>query len=186
MSTQRDVAVLVGNLQEASQNRMLAQVFVEISPPALKLEIVEIGNLPLYNQDKDDNPPAVWRDFRTRLKAASAVLFVTPEHLRSVPAVLMNALDVGSMPYDKSVWDGKPAAIAGVSTGTIGPFNNHRHLREALTFLRVLTLQKPEVYLAGVESLFNDQGHLTSQGTQALLMDFLKAFAAWIDKNMKQ
>src|ERR1700693_3381095 len=123
MTTPRNVAVLVGSLRKDSFNRKMANAFAALAGPALKLTIVEIGQLPLYNEDDDhDNPPAAWVSFRTQVKSADAVLFVTPEYNRSVPAPLKNALDVGSRPYGKSAWNGKPAAIVSVSPGAIGAF----------------------------------------------------------------
>jgi chromate reductase len=183
MTTQKDVVILVGNLQKTSANRKMAHALAALSTTAFKLEIVEIGQLPLYNQDEENAPPAAWQQFRERIKAASAILCVTPEHLSSVPAVLMNALDVGSMPREQNVWEGKPAAIAGVSTGAIGPFNKHRHLREALSSLKIITLHEPEVYLAGDDGLFDDEGQIAAPGTRDLLVKFLQSFEDFVDKN---
>src|ERR1700710_2661109 len=116
MDRPMNVCVLVGSLRKASFNRMLANALISLAPSSLQLDIVEIGQLPLYNEDLDTNsPPAPWTNFRQRVKAADAVLFVTPEYNRSVPAVLKNALDVGSRPYGSSVWDGKPGAVVSVS-----------------------------------------------------------------------
>src|SRR6185312_6416257 len=112
-----DIAVLVGSLRKDSINRKVANALAEIAPEGLQLAIVDIGHLPVYNQDGDENPPAEWTAFRKRIKSADAVLFVTPEHNRSVPAALKNALDVGSRPYGKSAWAGKPGAVVSVSPG---------------------------------------------------------------------
>lgn len=120
MDQPRDVAVIVGSLRKASINRMVANALAELAPAGLKLGIVEIGQLPLYNQDGDDDPPAEWTAFRERVRAADSVLFVTPEYNRSVPAALKNALDVGSRPYGKSAWSGKPGAVVSASPGGIG------------------------------------------------------------------
>src|SRR5512143_2904061 len=122
MASDRNVAVLVGSLRKASFNRRVANALATLAPGSLRLEIVEIRDLPLYDQDLDDEsrPPAAWQSFRSRIKAADAVLFVTPEYNRSVPGVLKNAIDVGSRPYGKSVWCGKPGAVISVSPGAIG------------------------------------------------------------------
>ncbi|XQU70366.1 NADPH azoreductase [Cupriavidus sp. H18C1] len=120
MSTPRDVAVLVGSLRKDSFNRKLALALAQLAPAQLKLDIVEIGQLSLYNQDQDDNPPAAWTAFRDRIRRADAVLFVTPEYNRSVPAPLKNAIDVGSRPYGQSAWDRKPGAVISASPGAIG------------------------------------------------------------------
>src|SRR4051812_48083962 len=111
MTAERDVAVFVGSLRKESLNRKLANALFELAPAELKLSVVEIGQLSIYNQDQDETPPAEWTSFRERVKAADAVLFVTPEYNRSVPAVLKNALDVGSRPYGQSAWNGKPGAV---------------------------------------------------------------------------
>ena len=129
-----------------------------MAPPSLKLEFVEIGRLPLYNQDEDANPPAVWIEFRARIKGADAVLFVTPEHNRSVPAALKNALDVGSRPYGQSAWNGKPGAVISASPGAIGGFGANHHLRQSLVFLNVPAMQQPEAYIGGADKLFTPMG----------------------------
>jgi chromate reductase len=160
---------------------MMAHALAALAPPSLKLEIVEIGALPLYNQDEDEDPPAAWTAFRERIRAADAVLFVTPEYNRSVPAPLKNAIDVGSRPYGSSAWDGKPAAIVSLSPGAIGAFGANHHLRQSLVFLNMPPLQQPEAYIGGAANLFDAEGKLTNQGTADFLKKFMQAFAAWID-----
>src|SRR5262249_34668730 len=155
-----------------------------IAPERLKLEIVEIGKLPLYNADLEDSPPAEWAEFRGRIKAADAVLFVTPEYNRSVPAALKNAIDVGSRPYGKSVWDRKPAAVISVSPGAIGGFGANHHLRQSFVFLNMPALQQPEAYIGGAESLFDQEGKLTQDSTRKFLLSFLSAFIGWIDAHL--
>ena len=110
MKNTYNVAVIVGSLRKASLNRRIAHALAELAPAQLELEIVEIGHLPHYNQDADENPPAAFTEFRNRIKAADAVLFATPEYNRSVPGVLKNALDIGSRPYGESAWNGKPGS----------------------------------------------------------------------------
>ncbi len=179
----RNVAVIVGSLRKGSYNRMMAHALAALAPPSLKLEIVEIGALPLYNQDRRGHVrPAAWTAFRERVKAADAVLFVTPEYNRSVPAALKNAIDVGSRPYGASVWDGKPAAIVSVSPGAIGGFGANHHLRQSLVFLNMPTLQQPEAYVGGAANLFDAEGKLTNPGTADFLKKFMQAFAAMIEK----
>src|ERR1700722_14442931 len=120
MDKPMNVWVLVGSLRKASYNGMLANALISLAPSSVKLDIVEIGQLPFYNQDLEtDPPPAPWAAFRQRIKPADGVLFVTPEYNRSVPAVLKNALDVGSRPYGNSVWDHKPGAVVSSSPGAI-------------------------------------------------------------------
>jgi chromate reductase len=186
MSRSLDVAVLVGSLRKESYNRKIALAIAEIAAPALKLEIVEIGGLPLYNEDDDAaTPPTAWTAFRERIRGADAVLFVTPEYNRSVPGVLKNAIDVGSRPYGKSAWSGKPGAVVSVSPGALGGFGANHHLRQSLVFLDVPVLQQPEAYVGGVAGLLDAQGRLSNPDTRAFLGTFAAAFAAWIGTTAK-
>jgi len=179
-----NVSILVGSLRKASLNGMLANALISLAPSSLKLDIVEIGQLPFYNEDLETNPaPAQWAAFRQRVKAADAVLFVTPEYNRSVPAVLKNALDVGSRPYGSSVWDRKPGAIVSCSPGAIGAFGANHHLRQSLVFLNVPTMQQPEAYVGRADKLFDEYGKLVSDGTRKFLQDFMQAFANWVETN---
>jgi chromate reductase len=176
------VCVLVGSLRKASFNGMLAKALISLAPSSMKLDIVEIGQLPFYNEDLDTAaPPAPWTAFRQRIRAADAVLFVTPEYNRSVPAVLKNVLDVGSRPYGSSVWDCKPGAIVSGSPGAIGAFGANHHLRQSLVFLNVPTMQQPEAYLGHADKLFDEEGKLASDGTRKFLREFMQAFANWVD-----
>jgi chromate reductase len=177
-----NVCVLVGSLRKASFSGMLANALISLAPSSLQLDAVEIGQLPFYNQDLDtDAPPAPWTAFRQRIKVADAVLFVTPEYNRSVPAVLKNALDVGSRPYGSSVWDRKPGAIVSSSPGAIAAFGANHHLRQSLVFLNVPTLQQPEAYISHVDKLFDEHGKLVSDGTRKFLQQFMQAFANWVE-----
>ena len=185
MATARDVAVFVGSLRRDSINRKMANALIECAPAALKLGIVEIGQLPLYNQDEEKEPPAPWVAFRNRVRSADAVLFVTPEYNRSVPAPLKNALDVGSRPYGQSVWTGKPGAVLSASPGAIGGFGANHHLRQSLVFLNVPAMQQPEAYVGGADKLFDASGKLANDSTQKFLQQFMQAFADWIDANTK-
>ncbi|MDE2254105.1 MAG: NAD(P)H-dependent oxidoreductase [Betaproteobacteria bacterium] len=180
-----DVAVLVGSLRKDSINRKVANALIELAPAGLTLSIVEIGQLPIYNQDGDENPPTAWSTFRERIKAADAVLFVTPEHNRSVPAALKNALDVGSRPYGKNVWGGKPGAVVSASPGAIGGFGANHHLRQSLVFLNVPAMAQPEAYLGGADKLFDASGKLANEGTRKFLESYMQAYAAWVGANAK-
>ncbi|HLH88243.1 MAG TPA: NAD(P)H-dependent oxidoreductase [Xanthobacteraceae bacterium] len=187
MST-KTVAVLVGSLRKDSFNRKVANALSALAPASLKLQIIEIGALPLYNQD-DDVPgkvPPAWQAFRDQLKAADAVLFVTPEYNRSVPGVLKNAIDVGSRPYGQSSWDGKPGAVISVSPGAIGAYGANHHLRQSMVFLNVPMMQQPEAYVGGAATLFDDKGNLSNAGTREFLAKFINAFADWIEKTGKR
>jgi chromate reductase len=181
----RDVTVIVGSLRKDSINRKVANALVELAPASLKLSIIEIGQLPIYNQDGDESPPPAWTQFRERIASADAVLFVTPEHNRSVPAALKNAIDVGSRPYGKSAWNGKPGAVVSASPGSIGGFGANHHLRQSLVFLNVPAMAQPEAYLGGADKLFDAHGKLANEGTRKFLQNFMQAFDAWITANSK-
>jgi chromate reductase len=183
---QHDVAVFVGSLRKASLNRKLAHALAELASPELKLDIVEIGQLPLYDQDVDENPPEAWRAFRNRVKAADAVLFVTPEYNRSVPGGLKNALDVGSRPYGQSAWNEKPGAVISASPGAIGGFGANHHLRQMLAYLNVPTMPQPEAYIGGADKLFDADGKLVNESTRKFLQSFMQAFAGWITTCIKR
>ena len=185
MAKSHNVAVLVGSLRKDSINRKIAHTLIELAPPSLALGFVEIGGLPLYNQDEEASPPAAWVDFRQRIKAANAVLFATPEYNRSVPAALQNARDVGSRPYGQSAWNGKPGAVVSASPGAIGGFGANHHLRQSLVFLNVPMLQMPEAYISGADKLFDASGTLANDGTRTFLQQFMQAFAGWVGVNIK-
>ena len=179
----RDVVVLVGSLRKASLNRKTARAMRELAGGSLALEIVEVGDLPLYNEDLEASVPAAWARFRDRVRRADAVLFVTPEYNRSVPGLLKNAIDVGSRPYGKSVFSKNPAAVVSVTPGALGAFGANHHLRQSLVFLDMPALQQPEAYIPNAGKLFDEEGRLTSDDTRVLLQKYLQAFAAWIEKS---
>ena len=181
-----DVAVFVGSLRKDAYSRRLANALAALAPPELKLDIVEIGQLPFYNQDLEAEPPEPWIAVRKRIKAADAVLFVTPEYNRSVPAALKNAIDVASRPYGQSAWDGKPGAVASVSPGAIGGFGANHHLRQSLVFLNVPAMQQPEAYIGGVADLIDQGGSIVKEATREYLMKFMRAFAGWIEANRRR
>jgi chromate reductase, NAD(P)H dehydrogenase (quinone) len=178
------IAVLVGSLRKESFNLKMAKVLISLAPQSLKPEIVKIGQLPLYNQDLDDEgPPAEWTQFRKQMKTFDAVLFMTPEYNRSVPGVLKNAIDVGSRPYGQSIWENKPAAVMSVSPGAIGGFGANQHLRQSLVFLNMPPLQQPEAYIGGAGKLFSPTGEIANEETRKFLEKFINQFEKWIDNN---
>lgn len=185
MNTSYDVVVLVGSLRKGSFNRMTAHAMKTLAPAKLRLEIVEIGELSLYNQDLDETPPASWVTFRNRIKRADAILFVTPEYNRSIPGVLKNAIDIGSRPYGQNAFDGKPTAIVSVTPGSLGAFGANHHLRQIGVFLNMLIMQQPEAYLGGVGKSFDASGTLTNDSIREFLQKFLLAFENWIDRLKK-
>jgi chromate reductase len=180
------VAVVVGSLRKESFNRRMALALKAMAPEPLALELVEIGGLPLYNQDHDADPPAASTAFKQAIADSAAVLFVTPEYNRSVPGVLKNAIDIASRPYGKSAWSGRPAAVMSVSPGAIGGFGANHHLRQSLTFLDMPVLQQPEAYVGGAGDLFDEQGGIKKPETKQFLDKFLAAFATWIEKTRKR
>jgi chromate reductase, NAD(P)H dehydrogenase (quinone) len=182
MEKAMNVCVLVGSLRKASLNGMVANALASLVPSSMKLEKVEIGQLPFFNQDLETGAtPAQWTAFRQSVKAADAVLFVTPEYNRSLPPALKNALDVGSRPYGSSVWDRKPGAIVSCSPSAIGAFGANHHLRQSLVFLNVPTMQQPEAYVGHADKLFDERGKLINDGTRKFLQQFLQAFANWVE-----
>ena len=157
---------------------------IALAPASLKLAIVEIGSLPLYNQDLETaTPPAEWTAFRDRIRPVQGVIFVTPEYNRSVPGLLKNAIDVGSRPYGKSVWDKKPAAVVSVSPGALGAFGANHPLRQSMVFLNMPAMQMPEAYVGGADKLFDAEGKLVNDSTREFLTKFMQAYAGWVDKH---
>ena len=185
MTATTRVAVVVGSLRKESFNRKLALAMKAMAPDSLSLDLVEIGQLPLYNQDDDASPPPASAAFKQRIAEAGAVLFVTPEYNRSVPGVLKNAIDIASRPYGKSAWDGKPAAVISLSPGAIGGFGANHHLRQSLVFLNMPVLQQPEAYVGGAGDMFDESGGIKKPETKQFVEKFLAAFAAWVGKAAK-
>ncbi len=182
----RDVAILIGSLRKESFTRKIANAIAQLGGDKLAFRFVEIGALPAYNQDLEtEAPPGEWRKFRDTLSPAEAVLFATPEYNRSVPGVLKNAIDVGSRPYGKSVFQHKPAAVVSVTNGAIGAFGANHHLRQSLVFLDMPALQQPEMYIGRVASLLNEKGEVANEDTKKLLASFVDAFARWIETNKR-
>src|SRR6478672_834965 len=157
--TKHKIAILVGSLRQGSINRRVARSICAFASDVLDCEIVEIGDLPLYNQDDDASPSPATQRFREKIAAADGILFCTPEYNRGVPGVLKNAIDIGSRPYGQSVWDQKPAAIISASPGAIGGFGANHQLRQACVFLNMPMMQQPEAYLGNVtEDSFDGSG----------------------------
>ena len=182
MDKRWDVAVLVGSLRKESFNRKMARALCAMAPETLACEIVEIGNLPLYNQDSDANPPPEYVEFRRKVAAADGVLFVSPEYNRGIPGVLKNAIDVGSRPYGQSVFDKKPAAIVTASPGSIGGFGANHQIRQACVFLNMPVMQQPEAYLGHVsEDSFDADGKLKDGPLKELVTKLAHAFHDWVD-----
>jgi chromate reductase len=178
----KNIAVIVGSLRKESINLKMANALIAIAPETLVFKILEIGELQMYNQDLDETPPVAWTNFRNQLNGFDGVLFVTPEYNRSVPAVLKNAIDVGSRPYGKSAWNGKPAAIITVSPGLIGGFGANHHLRQSLVFLNVPVMAQPEAYIGNAGEMFDNHGNLINESTREFTRKFILAFSEWVMK----
>jgi chromate reductase, NAD(P)H dehydrogenase (quinone) len=179
------VAMLVGSLRKESFNRKMAKTMAAMAPEGAQMNEISIGDLPWYSEDAENAPhkPPEWTRLRSEVGASDAVLFVTPEYNRSVPGVLKNALDVGSRPYGKSVWDKKPGAVISVANSAIGGFGANHHLRQTLVFLNVPCMQQPEAYIGNSSKLFDESGRLTDDSTREFVKKFVDAFFVWIRLN---
>jgi chromate reductase len=180
---QKRIAVIIGSLRRDSFNRKMANNLIGLAPSSLKLEILEISHLSMYNQDLDEEPPQAWVEFRTRIRSYDGVLFLTPEYNRSVPGALKNAIDIGSRPYGQSAWDGKPGAVMSISIGAIGGFGANHHLRQSMVFLNMPPMQQPEAYIGNGASLFDAQGGIASDSTREFAAGFLNTFSDWVGKH---
>lgn len=179
----KNIAVIVGSLRKESWNRKLALELIKLAPASLQMEMIDIGNLPLYNQDLDDEnrAPAEWTTFREKMSKKDGVIFATPEFNRTLSAPIKNALDVGSRPYGKSIWTKKAGAVISSSPGAIGGFGANQQLRQAFVFLDILCLQQPEAYISFVNTLFSADGVLKDD-TKNFLKKFIDAYAQWVLK----
>jgi chromate reductase len=177
-----NIAIVVGSLRKGSINRNIARSICAIRGDNLECNMVEIGDLPLFNQDIEASPPEQWVKFREQIAAADGILFCTPEYNRGLPGVLKNAIDVGSRPYGASVWNGKPAAIVSASPGGIGGFGANHQLRQSCVFLNMPVMQQPEAYLGHVtDDSFDADGKLKDGPLKELVEKLAHAFHDWID-----
>lgn len=176
----KNIAVIVGSLRKESYNRKVALELQRLAPSDLKLNIVEIGNLPLYNPDLEENTPQEWLRFREHIKDADGVVFVSPEYNRTMPAAVKNALDVGSRPPAENVWKEKPGAIITASPGAIGGFGANHDIRQASVPVGIRIMSQPEMYLGGINKAFLEDGHTLSDEVAKLLHKFLESYRAWL------
>ena len=176
------IAIIIGSLREGSLNRRVARSICALRGDNLDCSMIEIGDLPLYNQDLDTNPPEQWTRFRQQVGAADGVLFCSPEYNRGIPGVLKNAIDVGSRPYGQSVFDKKPAAIVTASPGSIGGFGANHQIRQACVFLNMPVMQQPEAYLGHVtDDSFDEAGCLKEGPLKELVTTLAHAFHDWVE-----
>lgn len=180
---QYHIAVIVGSLRKDSFNRQLANAVIKLAPQDFSFQIVPIHELPLYNQDQDSAVPEVVSRFKDTIKNAQGVLFVTPEHNRSLPAAMKNALDQGSRPWGQSVWGGKPAGVMGISPGAAGTSMAQQHLRNVLAFLDMPTLGQPEMFLQMREGMFNADGSI-AESSREFLQKWMDKYTAWVRKQV--
>ena len=182
----KKIAIIVGSIRKESFSQSLANNIVTLLPEGYEPEFIKIDDLPLYSQDSDTaDAPEQYKRFREQVKDTDAVIFVTPEHNRSYPAALKNAIDIGSRPYGQSVWNGKPALVVSQSPGDISGFGANHHLRQTLTFLNMPTLQQPEAYIGHTNKLFDEQGRINNEGTVEFLQTVIDAFIEMVELYQK-
>lgn len=174
------VVGLVGSLRKDSHNLKLAKAIGKLAKERWDFHIAEIGDLPLYNQDLDNQFPAGATRLKNEIEHADAILFVTPEYNRSIPAPLKNAIDWASRPYGKNAFAKKPAALCGASVGVIGSACAQQALKPVLSYLDVILMGQPEVYLHFKENLIDHEGNVTDAGTEKFLQGFADNFTHWI------
>ncbi|MCU4118516.1 NADPH-dependent FMN reductase [Variovorax sp. N23] len=176
------IAVVIGSLRKDSFNRKLALALAHLAPSDFTFEHVEIGDLPLYNQDDDGHQAPAVKRLKSEIAAAQGLLFITPEYNRSFPGVLKNAIDHASRPYGQSAWGGKPAGVIGVSVGAIGTALAQQHLRNVLAYLDVPTLGQPEAFIQNKEGLFDDKGHV-SEASRQFLQGWMDKYVEWVKRH---
>jgi chromate reductase len=180
-----DVAVITGSLRAESLSRKMGRALTRLPVQGMNLSILEIGDMPHYNEDLESNPPDAFTKFRAAVAAADAILFVTPEFNRSMPGVMKNAMDVGSRPWGKSVWNRKPAAVISMSPGVLGGFGAHHHLRQVLVAVNLVTMPHPEAYIGGAAKLFDSAGEPVDRTTIDFVTTFVEAFRDWIETQLR-
>ena len=176
------IAVVVGSLRRESFNRQLADALAKLAPPDFSFEQLQIGDLPLYNQDEDSNQAATVKRLKTAISAAQGLLFVTAEYNRSIPGVLKNAIDHASRPYGQNAWGGKPAGVIGVSVGANGTAMAQQHLRNVLAYLDVPTLGQPEAFIQAKDGLFDAAGNI-GETSKKFLQQWMAQYVAWVKKH---
>ena len=179
--SQYQIAVVVGSLRCDSFNRKLAGALVKLAPQEFSFKELQIGDLPLYNQDDDANQAASVKRLKAEVAAAQGLLFVTPEYNRSIPGVLKNAIDHASRPYGQNAWKGKPAGVIGASVGAIGTAMAQQHLRNVLAYLDVPTLCQPEAFIHAKDGLFDEAGDIGT-ASKGFLQDWMNHYVAWVKK----
>ena len=173
------IAGIAGSLRKRSYNRAALLAAKNLAPAGAVIEVVEIGTLPLFNDDLASAPPPAVTEFRRAIGGADAILFSTPEYNYSISGVLKNAIDWGSRPPAESVWARKPAAIMGASGGLLGTARAQYHLRQMFVFLDMYPLNRPEVMIASAGKKFDAQGSLTDDDTRRRIGELVQALVTW-------
>ena len=181
--SQYQIVVVVGSLRQDSINRKLANALAKMGPPEFSFKQLEVGGLPLYNQDQDANQAESVKQFKAEIAAASGVIFVTPEYNRSIPGVLKNAIDNASRPYGQSAWAGKPTGVLGASIGAIGSAIAQQHLRNVLAYLDAPTLGQPEVFLQVKEGFFDEAGNISNVDSRAFVQGWMDRYVIWVKRH---
>ncbi len=181
--SQYQIGIIVGSLRRDSLNRKLARAILKLAPSEFSFKFLEIGNLPLYNQDEDTNPAESVKQLKSDIKASHGLLFVTAEYNRSIPGVLKNAIDHASRPYGQSAWTGKPTGVLGASVGAIGTAVAQQHLRTILAYLDVPTLGQPEAFIHVKDGMFDEGDNIINAATKQFLQGWMDRYVAWIKKN---
>src|SRR5579864_4467409 len=182
MSSPHHIVVIVGSLRKESFSLKIANALTKLAPASLKLEVVTLEGISFFNQDLEGAPPADWLAFREKLQKSDGVIFVTPEYNRAIPGVLKNAIDVGSRPYGKSSFNGKPVGIISNSPGPLGGVSAAKTLQNFLPGISGPIMGQPEIYLNAVGDAFDESGHLTKESLQKVLQQYLDAFAVFVEK----
>lgn len=170
---------IAGSLRKDSYNKWALKAAQLLAPEGVKVETFDIGKIPLFNQDEERNPSPALVEFKKAIRAADAILFVTPEYNYSVPGVLKNAIDAASRPYGESAWSGKPVAIMGASIGNLGTARAQYHLRQMFVFLNMYALNQPEVMISNASQRFDQEGNLIDETTANLIRQLLQNLAEW-------
>jgi chromate reductase len=179
------VVTIAGSLRKESFSLKIARALAKLAPPSLKLDVITPQGISFFNQDLEASPPADWLAFREKLQQSNGILFVTPEYNRSIPGALKNAIDVGSRPYGKSSFNGKPVGIVSNSPGPLGGVSAAKHLQNILPGIAGPMLQQPEIYLNGVGDGFDANGEVTKDALRQVLQQYIDAFAAHVEKHSK-
>lgn len=185
MATPHNILVIVGSLRKESYTLKIANALAKLAPGTLKLDVITLHGISFYDQDIEGTPPSDWLAFREKIQKSDGVLFVTPEYNRSIPGVLKNAIDVASRPPGKSSFLGKPIGLVGNAPGQLGGVSAIKHLQNILPSISGPIMGQPEIYLNGVGDAFDDKGHLIKESLQAVLKQYIDAYAAFVERHNK-